>query len=493
MKKLYSYSVFMLLLILATQVNKVSAQRFTIGTSDGFNGPAEYPSPLGDAKEATRTQYLFRASELTAAGMSPGRIYWVEWNVTNLNSMGLMELMEVKIGTTAVNDLDAISWLPGAVAQYGPQTYAPTLGLNQFNFPSNFYWDGVSNIFIEVCHGNFDAVVNNYASANAEVAYTTTTFNSSHTYAADDVPSGCGDPTTTNTGNQKRRPVTNFYLVPDCNPPIGPVTTSVTAKTATVSWNSSTSVPSAIKAYRYTLSTTSPVPDVGTNGFTNVGNTTTTTIPNLKPNTKYYIGIQTICNDGLNEFSEWLVDSFTTWPDCVSPSVTIDRIYGNRAVASWPAVETAHTYEYAVSIDMDQTPVTGGIKTQYTSVELLGLKTDGVRYNFWIRALCSPTPSSEWIRAQFWSGKELSVEDADGNNVMKLYPNPATDIITIDANLSTTATPIVSIADISGRVVMIKELKAERTNLDISSLAPGMYFVKYANDKQTEVLKFTKE
>ena len=50
------------------------------------NTSSSYPCPLQDYYEGSRAQYLYLASELTAAGMGPGNISSIKYEVTALNA-----------------------------------------------------------------------------------------------------------------------------------------------------------------------------------------------------------------------------------------------------------------------------------------------------------------------------------------------------------------------------------------------------------------------
>lgn len=71
-------------------------------------------------------------------------------------------------------------------------------------------------------------------------------------------------------------------------------------------------------------------------------------------------------------------------------------------------------------------------------------------------------------------------------NITALFPNPATDYITL--NRLTTENTLVSIVDISGRLVRTKQLYHSSERIDLSSLKSGVYFLRY----EKETLRFIK-
>jgi hypothetical protein len=68
-----------------------------------------------------------------------------------------------------------------------------------------------------------------------------------------------------------------------------------------------------------------------------------------------------------------------------------------------------------------------------------------------------------------------------------VYPNPATDVLMLQGiNLSQ-----VSILDISGKV--IENFNSIQQRIDLSQLAPGVYFVQANTGKGMEQRKFIKQ
>ncbi len=209
--------IFTLILLLAIGFTGTYGQQdISIGTGTVGNTGTSYPCPLQDYFEGSRMQYLYRASELTAAGMSPGTITAIKWNVTALNGAGLIEKMSIRIGSTTVNTLSTAAWdpinNPVATAQVD---YQPVVGINTFNLPSSFFWDGSSNIIVEVCNGEPGNATGTWWTNNPTIPWTTgLAFNGSHSLAQDNNGNLCGSATTTNSGTQTTRPNVTFAWTP---------------------------------------------------------------------------------------------------------------------------------------------------------------------------------------------------------------------------------------------------------------------------------------
>jgi photosystem II stability/assembly factor-like uncharacterized protein len=74
-----------------------------------------------------------------------------------------------------------------------------------------------------------------------------------------------------------------------------------------------------------------------------------------------------------------------------------------------------------------------------------------------------------------------------------LYPNPANKEITIELSSSPEPAVQLSILNINGQQLITRQITELRTQIDISSLPSGVYFVRVTNDKTVEVGKFVKE
>ena len=100
---------------------RLSAQTdISIGQSTSGNTSLGYPCPLQDYYEGSRAQYLYRASELHAAGMNAGVISGLKYKVLNLNATDTIEQYTIKIGTTADTTLDDATWVTISNQVFGP-------------------------------------------------------------------------------------------------------------------------------------------------------------------------------------------------------------------------------------------------------------------------------------------------------------------------------------------------------------------------------------
>ncbi len=131
------------------------AQQWIIGTGTSTNASTSAPSPHPAWYSGARSQYLYRASELTAAGMTSGPLHQIAFNVAALNGIGSVSSFSVSVWTSSVANLTSWQTAPGTAATYSTAVCTPITGWNTYNLTGgSLNWNGTDNIMVEVCHWN---------------------------------------------------------------------------------------------------------------------------------------------------------------------------------------------------------------------------------------------------------------------------------------------------------------------------------------------------
>lgn len=126
----------------------ISETTATIGT-----GNVSVTHPLGASAPLRRTQFLFTASELSAAGFTTDSITGIRLDVSALGS-GLGNL-RIRVRTTAQTTLNPEApETDGFTEVYFLNTTPSASGLFPFNFHTPFFWDGTSNLIVEFSYTN---------------------------------------------------------------------------------------------------------------------------------------------------------------------------------------------------------------------------------------------------------------------------------------------------------------------------------------------------
>jgi trimeric autotransporter adhesin len=139
----------------------------TIGAGS-TNTTSAGEDPFYGGYGGVKTQYLIRASELTAQGLSAGNITQLSMNITSAGSA------LTGFGISASNT--ALTVLTTNIENVGTQVYStasfvPAVGANNFVFSTPLNWDGTSNIILSFCWSN-----NNTSNTASQITGGTTPF-----------------------------------------------------------------------------------------------------------------------------------------------------------------------------------------------------------------------------------------------------------------------------------------------------------------------------
>ncbi len=144
----------------------------TVGTFADTTDGVINPTPFDGSQRNVRTQFLYTASELTAAGLRAGRIKRLSFFVGDKQSTTAFQNLNIKMGCTQRTFLDSFtSRLPFV---YSANTFSTRRGENQFVLNDAYDWDGASNLIVEMCYSDSTFTAGLYD----QIAYTNTTFNS---------------------------------------------------------------------------------------------------------------------------------------------------------------------------------------------------------------------------------------------------------------------------------------------------------------------------
>jgi hypothetical protein len=86
-----------------------------------------------------------------------------------------------------------------------------------------------------------------------------------------------------------------------------------------------------------------------------------------------------------------------------------------------------------------------------------------------------------------------TINESDENlKDIVIFPNPANEYITIE-NPATTKNATLSVFNLQGQLIFSQAIKEEKTSVNISTLARGMYIIKVYSEKGVAIKKFIKE
>lgn len=270
---------------LATNGACTSPNIVNIGTGTSANSTTSYPAIYGNWYRNTRHQILYRASELIAAGVQPGKISSIAWNITQINGTTTYPNFSIKMKCTSATDLSGQSFDQVGLTQvFSAASVSITTGWNTYSFPTPYEWDGVSNLLIDVCNTQTSSYTQNSASP-----YTVTPFISVRWFNSDPTPA-CGYATANGYApNNTYRPNIRFGNCPAQNPAL--FTYSWTPTTNLNPTNTYTTFANPMTTTNYTV-TVNPI------GQTNCAQSQTATIVVINPLTPTITPVGPYCSNG---------------------------------------------------------------------------------------------------------------------------------------------------------------------------------------------------
>lgn len=181
------------------------------GTVSGTSTTAT-ETPFATEYDDKRGQYLYLGSDVVSGGLCAGYVTQIGFNVVSLGAPATLNSCQVKLKLTTTTSLTGTTWETGLLTYWsGAVTLGPGpnyISLTSGAYPSGFYWDGYSNILLELCFDNASRSVNSTVDVTSGLAY-----NATRTAYANFV-AGCGMAATTVTN---KRPV--LYLTGNSNGP----------------------------------------------------------------------------------------------------------------------------------------------------------------------------------------------------------------------------------------------------------------------------------
>jgi Secretion system C-terminal sorting domain len=258
----------------------------TLGTGTSkTQGSPTGPSPYNTDYPARIMQFVYTAAEIKSAGGSQGEIQSIAWKVSDTTTTDMPDY-GVWMKNTKAKDVSSHdnSGLKQVKNRHDYKHGKP--GWQTMRLDSTFYWDGTSNVLIQVCFGTISTT----SSRGTVFIYNNV---SNQRRGEVGKSSICG---TTSTTAYNWKPFIQFVIVPDCVEPGGITASNVTSSGAEIKWKQSAS---KSKGYEYVVAQSSGTP-------TTKGTFTTDTFFSVKglcPSKLNFFYIRTVCS--ASDTSDW--------------------------------------------------------------------------------------------------------------------------------------------------------------------------------------------
>jgi len=266
--------------------------------------------------------------------------------------------------------------------------------------------------------------------------------------------------------------------------PGGLAASNITATGAMLRWDKI----SGAVGYEYVIDQVATDPATG-------GTPTTDTFVNktgLTGGAVYYLHVRTDCGSG--DYSDWSTFKFAA---CAGPlNLNATNITETEATVSWDSVSGAKEYEYLIDqLSISPLPGTTPLVTANLS-EVIPNLTGGTQYYLHVRTNCDKGNYSVWEIYPFTTqqpGNVAGVAKPGNVSVIHYYPNPVTGILNYSINGTIGKGEVIRVTDITGRTVLSADVMAARGAIDMSSLAGGIYLVRYVTLTGSGITKITKQ
>lgn len=157
----------------------VNTSTTSLSTYLSGTGTTSSAAPFGTIEPVSHTQYLWKASEIAATGMTAGNITGLQFYLQSQGDQ--MKNLAISIKATAFESLSQSTYSnTGFTSVYKGNTTFSNTGWNSIQLTTPFMWDGTSNLLIDIAYDNDQSLQNN------TVASSTTSFSSGLTAAGAD-------------------------------------------------------------------------------------------------------------------------------------------------------------------------------------------------------------------------------------------------------------------------------------------------------------------
>jgi len=222
------------------------------------------------------------------------------------------------------------------------------------------------------------------------------------------------------------------------------------------------------------------------------GNTMSYSLTGLTANTGYtYKAFITF--DGTTVYGD--EETFTTLPEdtpdpCDVPTNLHTTSVENESISiAWDANADVSSWNIQYRPQGGTYVSATSTTNSYTITGLTGLTT----YEIQVQAVCADGQVSDWCTAITAMTTNVGVEEHLMNSIV-LFPNPAKEVVNVQCTMYNAqwSGADVEVFDVYGKLLQTVRMSSETTQINISGMADGMYFVRVTTDQGVVTKTFVK-
>ncbi len=517
---------------------------YSIGAISDVTNEAPFDARL----QRQRGQFLYKASELIAAGLSPGNITSLQLFINSKLSTRPYQNFTIRMANTSVNYLvdGSLNVIAGMTTVYTNSSLSTAAGWNSFNLSSPFSWTG-NSLAIEICYdngttdaGNFGDEIGVYSDGgtpsqgnmffqngiNCSGSYTTVgyyglgykpiiQFGLSVTGTAIETVVASSSSNHIDAGSNDYLYSNNNRLLmrlSAINAPLGCVATSL-AEAGSV-WVNYQGGQRSAKVFTVTPTTNGATANYTASFyFTNtelagknpaillIAKTSAASVATSNPgNTVFISPTVTTLGSGATVFTAsfsgfsnfFLVDAGIILPVTLT-DFTVKLNNEQNAVINWTTLSENNNYGFDIEMSRD------GIN--FALLGTVASKGNSATEQYYEHLHIKPQPGVSFYRlkqtdrdGKYEYSKIISLYINNDLAKASVYPVPAKNKITINFG------SVIGKGEIEIFSADMKTVKRESINglsaakdIDISNLSKGIYFIRYTYGSVTGILSFIKE
>ncbi|MEE1142093.1 MAG: fibronectin type III domain-containing protein [Bacteroidales bacterium] len=278
--------------------------------------------------------------------------------------------------------------------------------------------------------------------------------------------------------------ITDFSIKDTCLSPESLTVTHISHSSAQIEWQTIGN----ITEHNLTLINTQ---EADTLSFTNI--TSPFMISDLQPMQEYKVILYSSCGNqqALNFIEEYFTTSSQS-ETCLTPENFVCQHYQVKGdetiICTWDEVEGNPYIQWEIQYkERLAVNYTSAMVSLYPRFTLRNLDM-GQQFDFRVRAICSVGDTSSWTEVvQVTVGEQSLSPDQYSGKSLKIYPNPSDTTLFIETNAIELKEA--QMIDSYGRVIRAWDILPRE--IDVSTVEPGTYVLKFIMDNQPVSRKIT--
>ncbi len=278
--------------------------------------------------------------------------------------------------------------------------------------------------------------------------------------------------------------ITDFSIKDTCLSPESLTVTHISHSSAQIEWQTIGN----ITEHNLTLINTQ---EADTLSFTNI--TSPFMISDLQPMQEYKVILYSSCGNqqALNFIEEYFTTSSQS-ETCLTPENFVCQHYQVKGdetiICTWDEVEGNPYIQWEIQYkERLAVNYTSAMISLYPRFTLRNLDM-GQQFDFRVRAICSVGDTSSWTEVvQVTVGEQSLSPDQYSGKSLKIYPNPSDTTLFIETNAIELKEA--QMIDSYGRVIRAWDILPRE--IDVSTVEPGTYVLKFIMDNQPVSRKIT--